>query len=175
MLKGLCFLVPPFLDRSCSVAWPPPLRSKDTARPESKSNFSKFVLAPPKCLKKEGWGSGIGLKFRAEWPSDVELSELFMPSAPEGARSLPDREKSSGPESWQESPPTTSIMLSSPSPSPSESEYRPLFLCCARYSAFKASRSTAMPFARSFLACLSNAFANFFLLLALLIKSIGPN
>lgn len=170
MLNGLCFLVPPFLDMSCSVAVPVPLRSKETALPESKSNFSKLAPLAPNCLKKDGCGSGIGLKLRPEWASDVELSELLIASPPDGARSLPDREKSSGPESWQESPPTTSIMLSSPSTSPSESEYKPLFLCCAKYSAFKASKSTAIPLARSFLACLSSAFASFFLLRALVIK-----
>lgn len=127
MLKGLCFLVPPFLDKFCSVDVPPPLRSKETALPESKSNFSKFPADDPNCLKNDDWGSGMGLKLRPECASDVELSELFIPSAPDDARSLPCREKSSGAESGHESPPTTSI-ISSPSPS-SESEYTPLFLC----------------------------------------------
>lgn len=169
ILNGLCFLAVPLFDKFCSVVVrPPPLRSKETALPESKSNFSKLALAAPNCWKNDVCGSGVGLKCLPEWASDVELSELLIPSAPDGARSLPVIEKSSGPESLHESPPTTSIMHSSPSPSPSESEYMPLFRCCARYSVFKASRSTVMPLARSFLACLSNAFASFFLLLALL-------
>lgn len=76
-----------------------PLRSKETALPESKSNLSKLPAAALNCLKNVDWGSGKGLKFLAEWASDVELSELLIASVPEGARSLPDREKSSGPES----------------------------------------------------------------------------
>uniref|UniRef100_A0A1A9VRN4 Uncharacterized protein n=1 Tax=Glossina austeni TaxID=7395 RepID=A0A1A9VRN4_GLOAU len=55
-------------------------------------------------------------------------------------------------------------MLSS---SRSESEKVPLALCCDMYSALRASKSTVIPLACSFLACLSIALANFFLRLAL--------
>lgn len=61
-------------------------------------------------------------------------------------------------------PPTTSIGSSSLS---SLSELSNCPRCCAIYSDLKASISTVIPFALSFRACLSIAFAIFFLLLAL--------
>uniref|UniRef100_A0A182ISE6 Uncharacterized protein n=1 Tax=Anopheles atroparvus TaxID=41427 RepID=A0A182ISE6_ANOAO len=73
-------------------------------------------------------------------------------------------EQSSG-SSPDSAPPTTSIGSSSSlslSSSSSSESLPELLRCCVRYSARSASRSTAMPFARSFRACRSSAFAIFF-------------
>lgn len=68
--------------------------------------------------------------------------------------------------SYSSAPPTTSIWSSSFS-SLSDDEPGYWLRCCDKYSVLSASTSTVMPFALSFLACLSIAFAIFFFFLAL--------
>lgn len=76
-------------------------------------------------------------------------------------------EQSSVSSSESSATPTTSIGSSSSLSSLSDEFVMFWPRCWETYSAFSASKSTVMPFARSFLACLSIAFAIFFLLRAL--------
>lgn len=171
ILNGLCFRFPLFLPTSLEAIAAPAVKSKDTALCRSKSNLAEAAATAKELLNNVlAFGSifpGEGLKFLVLWTSEVELSELWL----EFRLSALSRfliEKSSGPESSSESPPTTSIMHSSLSFSGSESERIPAFRCWARYSCLRASRSTAMPFALNFRAWRSRALASFFLRRALL-------
>lgn len=76
-------------------------------------------------------------------------------------------EQSSVSSSESSATPTTSIGSSSSLSSLSEELLVFCPRCCDKYSALSASKSTVMPFARSFRACLSIAFAIFFLRRAL--------
>lgn len=69
-------------------------------------------------------------------------------------------------------PPTTSIGSSSSFSSLSEELLRVCPRCCEMYSALSASKSTVIPFARNFRACLSMAFAIFFRRRALLKRDL---
>lgn len=90
---------------------------------------------------------GFALLIFSSW--DVLVRS--MPVSEETENRLLGNPSDSAPES-----PTTSISLSL-------SRSAPLWL---KYSRFKATRSTAIPLARSFLAWRSKAFCSFFLLLA---------
>lgn len=175
ILKGLCFRLPPVFPTSLDPIAAPEVRSKETALWSPKSNLAEAAAVTAKELLNNDVELGCiilpgeGLKFLALWTSEAELSEL-CDELRLSALSRLLMEKSSGPDSSSESPPTTSIMHSSLSFSGSESERMPAFRCWARYSWRRASKSTAIPFALSFRACLSNALASFFLLRALLDK-----